>query len=320
MTVRNYSSTDVNAPVMAGSEAGDLIALLKACLVDGYGDKPGLGWTVAYESGTVCVFRQGGANGKYLRVDDDHTGMYGAAKVRAYETMSDANNGTGATPTVAQQTEGVYWHYRNYIYGQNPRPWFVWGDEKAFYISLGVEDNNPSTQYATYFFGDINSFTPSDEYATLLIGLYSWSSGSSFSSSSCPMTSITMIENSLYGHFIMRAYNQGGGSNPCGKHTDMAKCNQTSYFNSESGQAGMAYPNPADGLLYMSPVWVHEKVGTQRILRGKMPGLWAPCHSGAFNNGDTFDGTGDYAGRKFQALRAHNYMTAVFELSDTWRS
>lgn len=50
MTVRFYSSLDTGAPAQQGSRTFDYVrAILKACLVDGYGSKPGAGWTIGHE-------------------------------------------------------------------------------------------------------------------------------------------------------------------------------------------------------------------------------------------------------------------------------
>lgn len=49
MTVRAYSSLDSGAPALSGSRLIDrLRQVLMACLVDGYGSKPGAGWTVGH--------------------------------------------------------------------------------------------------------------------------------------------------------------------------------------------------------------------------------------------------------------------------------
>lgn len=49
MTIRVYSSLDTGAPVLAGARLLDnLRTVLLAALVNGYGGKPGAGWTVAH--------------------------------------------------------------------------------------------------------------------------------------------------------------------------------------------------------------------------------------------------------------------------------
>ena len=46
MPVTLYRSTDDDAPALTKS---NLSLILKACLVTGYGSKPGAGWTMPYE-------------------------------------------------------------------------------------------------------------------------------------------------------------------------------------------------------------------------------------------------------------------------------
>src|SRR5690554_5428610 len=48
-----YCSTDIDGPGLppAGSQASRLFAILHACLVTGYGDKPGQGWELVHNGG-----------------------------------------------------------------------------------------------------------------------------------------------------------------------------------------------------------------------------------------------------------------------------
>lgn len=56
--VLRFSSTDVGAPQINYNArvAGDIKALLKSCLVTGYGTKASAGWSAANEAGNVCEF------------------------------------------------------------------------------------------------------------------------------------------------------------------------------------------------------------------------------------------------------------------------
>lgn len=101
-----YRSTDVGAPT-APVAAGGFLAILKACLVDGYGDKPPAGWTIPFSSGsTIAVFQQGaGGNGRFFRVYDNAASANAAERIiniRGYETMSAVSTGTNPFPTTGQ--------------------------------------------------------------------------------------------------------------------------------------------------------------------------------------------------------------------------
>lgn len=56
--VKRFSSTDAGAPQInyAARTAGDVKAVLKACLVTGYGAKASAGWTAVNETATVIEF------------------------------------------------------------------------------------------------------------------------------------------------------------------------------------------------------------------------------------------------------------------------
>ena len=81
MPVTLYRSTDDDAPALTKS---NLSLILKACLVTGYGSKPGAGWTMPYEdaaaSKRVFAPAKSGELDSYLRV-------------AAYRQMSDIDNG-----------------------------------------------------------------------------------------------------------------------------------------------------------------------------------------------------------------------------------
>src|SRR5574337_1134523 len=102
-----YRSSDASAPTLSGT-AGDLVNVFDKCLVAGYGAKSPAGWSKPYTGSSIAVFRQGGGNLHYLRVQDDGTvPTSGAAEAvaRGWEVKADANdtvdaNNTGPFPSV----------------------------------------------------------------------------------------------------------------------------------------------------------------------------------------------------------------------------
>ena len=73
MTVRVYSSTDASAPVLTG-QVGSLIAVLDACLVNGYGTKTAAGWTKPFaDASNTAVYRSGSGSRAFFRFFDDGT-------------------------------------------------------------------------------------------------------------------------------------------------------------------------------------------------------------------------------------------------------
>lgn len=94
LPVKVYKSTDQGAPRLDRS-ANCVSMILKACLVTGYDDKDGAGWTIPFEdtNAGVKVFRPkvSADTDFYLKVSND-TGR--AADIALYQTMSDIDNGT----------------------------------------------------------------------------------------------------------------------------------------------------------------------------------------------------------------------------------
>lgn len=76
--VLRFSSTDADAPQINYNSrtAGDVKAVLKACLVTGYGDKPSAGWSVVNEVDHVAEFiSPSAAMSDYaLGINDSYTG------------------------------------------------------------------------------------------------------------------------------------------------------------------------------------------------------------------------------------------------------
>lgn len=64
-----YTSSDTDAPVLNGT-SGSMCGVLNACLVSGYGSKIAAGWTAPYSESNKIVFRQGGGNQFYVRIED----------------------------------------------------------------------------------------------------------------------------------------------------------------------------------------------------------------------------------------------------------
>lgn len=91
MPVTCYLSTDNAAPVLTKD---NLSIVLKACLVTGYGNKHGAGWTMPYENSAenkrVFATEISGELDSFLRVKDNNDGT---SVVQSYRTMRDIDNG-----------------------------------------------------------------------------------------------------------------------------------------------------------------------------------------------------------------------------------
>lgn len=316
MTVRVYQASDAGAPVFT-SAPGSLLNVLSKCLVEGYGSKAGAGWTKPFvnAANTIAAFKQGGGNNRLLRVDDTAaaTTSQRYTRVRGYETMSDIDTGNGPFPTLSQYggsaaaIPGAPWctHYTNSA--TDPMFWVVIADETFFYINfVNAPGQEANTGYReTYWFGDLVKYGANDNYATVLMARASLSGNTS---ESAPFNTVGAGTADPWTFYAPRSYTGLGGAVPLGKHHDAYKSGNTVW-----GQGALSYPHGPDGALLLSPVWVHEMTA----LRGKLPGCWAPLQE-AFNNYDTFDGQGEFAGKKFMIIR-HGVGRMALEISDTWR-
>ena len=146
MPVTLYRSTDDDAPALTKS---NLSLILKACLVTGYGSKPGAGWTMPHEDAAagkrVFAPAKSGELDSYLRVAD----QTGVSRVAAYRQMSDIDNGEAilelATPY--KHGQGNQWSGR----------WAVVASARS--VIVWVEDgyDSPGRNGMMLYYGDTPS-------------------------------------------------------------------------------------------------------------------------------------------------------------------
>jgi hypothetical protein len=295
-----YRWDDASAPDLTG-DVGSLVAVLDACLVNGYGAKAAAGWSTAYTSTHLRAYRQGAnSNARYLRVDDSGTG---SARVVGYETMSDINTGTGPFPTAAQFSGGGYIR-KSSTTDTVARPWLVAADTKRFYLWVGYDlaeatGLNAGDEVPLYFFGDLISLDSGDPYNTFLL---CGESASTLPSSAA----IAVPTASLAGHYMPRNYAGVDGAIKVVKLSNMRPAASTSGALGVAA-AGCAYPDPATGGMLLDPVTIVEL--TTVLERGILPGLYNPLHNLPGAGGDTFAGYGSQAGRAFLLLDVCNAST-----------
>lgn len=316
MTSRMYKSSDASAPSLTG-QVGSLVSLLDAVLVNGYGSQTAAGWTKPYTATNKAVFRNSSSNGTgfYLDVDDSGPGAGGAkeARMRGYETMSAVATGTGPFPTVAQMTNGIF-KRKSATADATARPWYILADETVFYLFVESGDYTGPTRTTAFGFGDFYSFKASDAYRCMIMGRTTENSSNSnaeyFPTINSPYGS-NITSSTLAGHYLARTYNGVGSAIAFGKHTDAfagGLGSNGSGYAQPMGQSitnsgavatnGMTYPSPADGGLYMAPVYLHHT----QALRGYLKGLWCPSHDAPLAHTDTFSGTGGMSSKTFMVM------------------
>lgn len=317
-----YRHDDSGAPTLTAAN-GSLIALLDACLVNGYGSQSAAGWTKAFSDTNKAAYRQGtGSNAFYLRVDNSWSATY--ASMRGFVSMSDIDTGSGPFPTTTQLANGA-WCVTSASSDSTARPWMIAADAKRFWLYIGYDNTTAesiagSTTYKPWhFFGDILSRKPGDAYHTLLIATNTTAASANYAA--------TWIGSGagVYGHYLARANDQTTESVYAGKITSPMGNHSTTSRVSFSDN-GPAYPDPVTDGLLVAPVWIMESTGAGKLTRGRLPGLWATLHSPlAGSPGDTVAGstTGGLSGRSFMLMDAASATTrqrVALETSQTWES
>jgi hypothetical protein len=104
-----------------------------------------------------------------------------------------------------------------------------------------------------------------------------------------------------------------------GFHTDLVKAGAGAgsafYFGSKGY---LTFPNSVNNGIFLAPVWVHQATTTPYVVRGYMPGYWAPMHNRPLGNNDRFAGVGGMAGKSFEAFNTFTSGQVIIETSDTW--
>ncbi|MCG7545542.1 hypothetical protein MHM93_15270 [Pseudoalteromonas sp. MM17-2] len=160
-----YRWDDVGAPQVVDGRPSEYIEIFKKCLVEGYGTKQPLGWTIAEES-TAPLFIA-------FQNDTASGGTGGTLMLDAPDNSPDAVTKVQSALDFAGQgsfTRGGY--YFGFDAGSSSanfqaRNWVLIGTGKAFYIyaftPLRIDQNYQGTYNCIAFFaGDINSLYPND--------------------------------------------------------------------------------------------------------------------------------------------------------------
>lgn len=299
-----YQSTDPSAPVLSG-QSGALITLLDAILVNGYGAKSAAGWSKPFTgSSTKEVYRPASGTRFYLRVLDDGsmTGSFRDTSVRAGESMSDIDTFTNPFPTAAQASTGVNWR-KSTTANSTARPWIAFADDRTFHLFVLTGD--VSNAYFFMSFGDFYSYNPSDTYNCALIGTEAFTASAHAAGAHHGdlITVYNFSSSSLgsFGHYIARMSTGTGSS-----HKFYKKGLGTfggSGATTISLLGVMAYPNTADGGLWMSPIMIIDN-SVPDVVHGELRGMYHQAHAiSNFSDGDTLSGAGDYTGRSFYIVK-----------------
>ena len=296
--VNFYRAIEVGAPSLSGN-AGSLFAVVDSCLRTGFGARSGAGWTLEFSVGNLGVWRAPAGNRMYLRVDDEVVGKHRLGQAMAFEVMTDESNGFNMFPTTAQTITGLSILKSDIEDNSAPRDWLVLANDRTFYLITNWNNQvgNPNAHF--FGFGDFNSFNANDDFNTFIFGKKD--QVFTINNDTNPFYNYSTVANTIEGLYCARAYTQLGYGIKLGKHGD-------------SNKVGCQFPNPVDGGIYYSPIWLTEP----NVVRGILPGVWyVPHDMNLFTHGDTFLGSGEHLGKTFFLCRTHQSLVAL-EISDTW--
>lgn len=166
LPVTVYRHTDAGAPQLSPIAPSAIIEILKKCLVDGYGSKSGLGWTLEYENtgAYAVVFRNNtvdGGSGGFVKV-------YSATGANATSTdfrIKTAKNMTDIDTFIDASGYSTF----DLSSGQQ-NGWQLIGTSRGFWLiiehSQAADYNYASSSYQnwqlTAWVGDIESDDPND--------------------------------------------------------------------------------------------------------------------------------------------------------------
>lgn len=274
-------------------------------------------WARAYSGTNLAAYKPTDvtATGCLLRVDDTAPTT---ARVIGYETMSDVNTGTGPFPSATQRSGGSYWSKSNAA-NATARPWMVVADGRFVYCARSHHLTSPQ-DYELSVFGDIVPTKTGDAFGCVLMGQASDVSGAM----------VAVLNN--YWHsdpasttqefYAPRSYTGIGSAVQLRRASPFIAHNTLAWQSGAMGAAGLPYPNPEDGGLYVSPHYVLESAVLS--FRGTSPGFYMVPQNvanGQFAARDSVTGVSGLAGRTLKALTCglNPYGVALFDITGPWR-
>ncbi|MBV5327671.1 MAG: hypothetical protein JZU65_08530 [Chlorobium sp.] len=300
-----YRWDDGNAPVARG-ERRSLCDILYACLVTGYGTKPGAGWTRPYVNATFdkAAFRNNSSTGTgfYLQVDG-----YGAPspenpKIMGYEVMTGVSS--GLRPFVAAAAAQYMW--TSNLADTTAHPWILVADDRAFYLTIFITataaPTNSDLHKSEMFFGDAIKWFSSDAYCSCLLNGYS-----------AYGNDLTINDPSVTTGNICFPRNVAGVASPI-----------KAALIRGGGPGALSFPG-AHGLAYAGgdPVMItrpHVNNAAEYTFRGWLPGFYYPCHPLAFNQLATVTADGKNYLSITGYLQGGNGLGNYFIGLDDWRA
>lgn len=352
MTVRVYRSGDIGAPVWhttstrqtPNQHVNGMIDVLQACLVDGYGSKPGAGWTKPFHDVTnaTAYFRNDDATGtgSYYRViNKDRSPMHSQfgslwgqsssyssyAAVNAYGGVTETSPGS-LTFTHEDEFGEVkaplaYDYGTSSSYHMDRGNWIIVANNRTAYLfyNLWEGDASPDWRWSFIAMGDFQSNVANDSGGAMLMGVD-------------PKETYS-VNYPEYFEMRMGSDRFQSAGNYTFMRNNIFKTETGKYFSLVSdptynggqraylGNLYMPFPNPIDGKISICKSRMFENNGGYVYERGTLTGIWSSLHRMPFSPLFEYDGTGDLLGKKFLVIDCGedaNLAQVMVEISDTW--
>lgn len=263
------------------------------------------GFTKVYSGTNKAAYRADCVTGTrlYLQVNDTTTTY---TNVSGYESMSDVDTGTDAFGS------STYWRKSN-VADSSTRPWALFGDSRAFYLFPYWYSNNTNVTEGC-FFGDICSYRlAGDPYGCALIG--STINGSAYPGGNSPGQNEfkALSKYDIVAHKIARDHTQ------LRKNKSFGKLGHFLNGSLMGGMSDFAYPDPMNNSFMVAPVSISESAV---VIRGTLPGLYAPFHYVAPANGSIIDQMGESEKTLITIMlgdEVGNYGVAALDITGAWR-
>lgn len=310
-----YNSTDASAPVLT-AEAGKLVDLLDACLVNGYGAKAAAGWAIAYTGTNKRAYRAATGNRMYYRVQNDSlsaTLTYRGALVLGYEAMTSVDSGTRPFPGPLT-TVPIWWLVPTTV-NTTPIPWTIYADGKTMYFVVSNSFSGVAGSASLYAFGEFTSYLATDNFNSFIGGHYTYGSLAASQAIADPCwlyvnRTTSPVSNDYSGKGIPRGWTQLGVSPTSFLLTDNAPRYYT-YVDLLNYPSGMSNQFPSAGNVIVCPLEFREVTELSLMIpRGCLRGLYAWGHlPDLLTHGGTYTSTN---GRVFTGIKAAQYSTTPY--------
>lgn len=271
--------------------------------------RPGLGWTREFAGTGKAIYKKGGpdANSPMLRVVDLASASTIWSRAQMIGTASGIDTFTDPSPTNAQLNGGVYW-FKDGATDTN-RIWYIYGDEKFFYIVSETQFNWKCVSY----FGDPVPYKSPDPFFTIIGG-----GPSPYESHTHSLTPFgdAVGNGANIGYSVMAARNLASS-------TKSVAIGIWALGTSYIGNGGQTADSGGE-IIFSQPAYIVEQ-GPGKAIRGHFPGL-----ATRLNMTTTDPSPNEVVGPVLGSGRIyhHNYSSAYpgggfgnleFDVTDTWR-